>query len=221
MLTVTSGVFRDRTGIHICTKHTAKMKGMWSLSTTPRNPLCEARSKIEGSICSKCYSDRMMNTYSDLEKCLTHNAEILNNRELSEEEIPKIGNKLGLFRFESFGDVTSKIQVLNYFHIAEANARIKCALWTKNPWIIQEAMQEFHLEKPKNLVIIGSSYFINEPMTEYYKQYDFIDYIFTVYDQETIDSEHVDINCGGRSCAYCRKCYTKTHDGYEIREKLK
>lgn len=221
LLTVTNGEFRAKTGIQICTSHTGKMKGMWSLSTSPRNHLCYKHSKCKGSICEHCYSLAMQNQYSELDKVLQKNTEILTSRLLSENELPRINNKLKLFRYESFGDSTATVQVANYFNIAEHNPEIKFALWTKNPWIINAAMEEYGISKPKNLVIIGSSYYINQPMTEFYKKYDFIDNIFTVYDKEYINNHHVDINCGGRSCRDCKKCYQKTHDGYEIREKLK
>ena len=159
--------------------------------------------------------------YPDLAACLERNSEILKNRILTEEEMPKLGNKLGLFRFEAFGDSTSEIQVVNYFNITNANPKEHCALWTKNPWIVDNAMKHYHLTKPKNLKIVGSSVFKNKPMIDYYRKYKFIDYIFTVYDEEFIKKHNIDINCGGRSCESCKKCYLGTHDGYEIREKLK
>ena len=221
LLTVTSGEFQRKTGIHFCTDHNGKMKGLWSLSTSPHNELCEKHSKLKHSICEHCYSLAMQKQYKDLDKVLENNTKILTSHMLTEEELPKVGNALNMCRYESFGDCTTPIQVTNYFHITEANPEIHFALWTKNPWIIAKAMKEYGMQKPDNLVIIGSSYLINKPMTEFYRKYDFIDYIFTVYDKEYIDEHHVDINCGGRSCRNCRRCYTKTHDGYEIREKLK
>lgn len=220
LLTVTSGEFERETGLHICTMHTGKMKGMWSLSISPLNPICEVRSKNPKSICSKCYSRNMQNMYTDLDKCLKKNMEILTTRILTDDEMPKLGNKLGMFRFESFGDIISEIQVLNDFHIAEANPEIHCALWTKNPGFISNAMKNYGIKKPDNLVIIGSSCKINVPQMDY-KKCDFIDYIFTVYDKQFISEHNIDINCGGRSCRDCRKCYMKSHTDYEIREQLK
>ncbi len=221
LLTVTSGLFERVTGIHICTNHTGKMKKLWSLSITPHNILCEKRSRNMKSICSKCYSRTMQRVYSSLSKCLHRNMEILTSRILREDEMPRLSNKIKLFRFESFGDIINELQVVNYFHMAAANPDTHCALWTKNPWIIKKAMEIYGISKPDNLTIIGSSYNVNEAMNDYYKRYDFIDYIFTVYDEDYIREHHVDINCGGRSCRDCQRCYLRTHDGYEIREKLK
>lgn len=212
-------LYRKLTGIHICTNHEGKMSTLWSLSTSPINPYCEKRSKIKGSICEKCFSLNMMKYRHPLEACLSKNAEILNNRILSRDEIPEITNNM--FRFESFGEVTTEIQFVNYINITKANPEVHFALWTKNPWIIDSAIKNYHLRKPRNLVIIGSSYFINKPMAKFYKRYDFIDYIFTVYDKAYIRENDVDINCGGQSCRSCKKCYYKKHKGYEIREILK
>lgn len=221
LLTVTSGRFFEATGIHICTDHTGKMKLLWSMSTSPENEICKKRAQIPGSICAECYSVAMNSQYSDLAKCLKRNASVLNERVLEDDELPRLSNKLRMFRFESFGDLTSEIQVVNYFKIAEANPGTDCALWTKNPWFIERAMKNYGISKPANLTIIGSSYFVNAPMIEFYKKYDFIDYIFTVYDKDYIKENNVEINCGGRSCRTCQRCYKGTHNGYEIREQLK
>lgn len=163
----------------------------------------------------------MQKAYKRLNGCLKNNLEILTSRILDDDELPIIRNKSKMFRFESFGDIVSDAQVVNYFKISDANPEIDCALWSKNPQFIQKAIRKYGLHKPNNLVIVGSSYFINEPMIDFYKAYDFVDYIFTVYDPKYIKENNIDINCGGRSCISCRKCYKKSHNGYEIREKLK
>lgn len=219
-MTVTSGNYREATGVALCTNHTGKMRGLWSMSTSPLcNALCKCRAKAEGSICQKCYSMEMQNQYSDLARVLQRNTEILTSQIL--EITPVIGCKSGLFRFESFGDLNNTIQVVNYFRVARENGGAKCCLFTKNAHIIREAVEEFDLVKPKNLQIIGSSYQINEPMTEYYRQFDFIDRVFTVYDKEYVAKHGIEITCGARSCRGCRKCYEGTHESYEIRELLK
>ena len=42
--------------LHITTNHTGKMTGMQSLSTSCKtNPNCAKYSKVEGSVCQKCY----------------------------------------------------------------------------------------------------------------------------------------------------------------------
>lgn len=197
------------------------MSGIWSLSVSPLNPICMKRARKEGSVCSKCYSMNMQKCYSALSKCLERNLVELTNKILANDELPEIKNRLKMFRFESFGDIVSETQALNYFNICEANPEIDFALWTKNPWIIAKAMDIYKVRKPVNITIIGSSYNLNKPMVDYYKRYDFVDHIFTVYDKEFIKHNNVEINCGGASCKSCQKCYRRKYEGYEIREKLK
>lgn len=163
-----------------------------------------------------------MNTrFPGLRKALEKNTDILTTEIIPAEDMPRLYSETGFFRFEAFGDLVNEIQVLNYFNIAAANKHMNCALWTKNPWIIKSAIEKFGIEKPENLKIIGSSYYLDKAMTDFYKQYAFIDYVFTVYTADYIRANNTVIGCGGRSCADCGKCYTRTHSGYEINEKLK
>ena len=58
--------FTKRTGIKITQKHTGKMIGMQSLSTSCLlNKYCQERAKVAGSICSHCYAQRMMKQYGE------------------------------------------------------------------------------------------------------------------------------------------------------------
>lgn len=219
---VTITEFTAFTGVKLTQKHTGKMCGLCSCSTSPYcNGICEKRAKKAGSICSKCFSFAMNNQYTNLAKMLVSNSEYLYNNIIPDNMIPRLFSETGFFRFESFGDLATSIQVVNYFKLAAANKHMQCALWTKNPWIIKKAMDEYGLTKPENLQIIGSSCMINKPMIEYYKKYDFIDHVFTVYSKDYVKEHNIDITCGARSCATCTKCYTGTHAEYEIRELLK
>ena len=220
MLTITE--FKKNVGVHITTDHNDKMQGLSSLSTSPLcNELCKKRTNNPNMICSKCYSETMNKRFAGLRKCLINNTEILTSRILNKNEIPFLISETGMFRFEAFGDLNNEIQVVNYFNIAKYNKHMRCALWTKNPWIIKNAIEKYNLVKPRNLKIIGSSYYLNKPMIEFYKRYDFIDYIFTVYEPDFIQENKVVINCGGRSCKDCKRCYNGKHKSYEINEKLK
>ena len=203
--------------LHLTTKHNGKMQDLWSLSTsTLENEFCRKRAENKDSICAYCFSERMANRYQNLENCLKKNTSILTTRILTDDEIPVIESEL--FRFEAFGDLNNEIQVVNYFKIASANKKVKCALWTKNPWFIKSAMEKYGIEKPKNLNIIYSSYHVDIPanIEKLKKVYPFIDKVFTVYR----DATDIKINCGARSCNRCRKCYYKTKVEY-INEKIK
>ena len=211
--------FEKKYGVGITTNHTAKMANMCSLSTAcTANKYCKARTANPKMICSKCYANSQAKRYKGLREKLEKNTEVLTTVIIPKNDLPYLFSPSGLFRFEAFGDLINEIQVVNYFNMASANKQLKFALWTKNPWIIRKAIEAYNLKKPSNLVIIGSSYFLNESMT--YQAYPFIDKVFTVYDKKTATEKNVNINCGGRSCATCRRCYSK-QTGREVSELVK
>lgn len=213
-------------GIHYTTNHTAKMKGIISLSTDINtNPICQGRQRLAGSICSKCYAEKMMDdtkgTYRNNNKAFKRNTEILCARLLADSEIPALDPvKFPLFRFESFADIQSITQVLNYFKIARKNPKTRFALWTKNPGFIAKAVRVSPV--PANVQIILSSMGINTPA--HGERFPFVDKVFTVYDDATIERDGIEINCGARSCFGCRLCYTPNPKGagvVQVRERLK
>ena len=203
---ISQAEFERRTGTQFCWKHTAKMRGVKSISTScKKNKYCQVRKDIDGMICAGCYAMAMHDQYADLVKVLDKNTDILTTVLFPPELMPKLTSPSGYFRFEAFGDLINEIQVANYFHMAAANPEMHCALWTKNPWIIRSAINLYNLEKPGNLTIIGSSYYENEPMD--FTGYEFIDKMFTVYTPEYAREHGIEINCGARSCAKCGRCY--------------
>lgn len=197
--------------LHITEKMTGKMEGMMSLSTSCKtNPFCAKHAEVKGSICEKCYAQRQMKRYKNMAQCFERNAEILISSVIPMEYLPTLN--VAFFRFESFGDLINTTQVINYFNICKKNPYTKFALWTKNPQLIKPVATE----KPENLQIVLSSMLINKSAKS---KYTFIDKVFTVYDQETIDKKNININCGAKKCLTCLKCYTKGET--EINEKLK
>lgn len=208
---------KETTGLHFTIKHTGKMKGMQSLSTScMENQFCLERSKNCNMVCSHCYAERQMKMYTPLQKCLKKNTEILTSMVLKDDELPLLN--AAFFRFESFGDIGNVTQVVNYFNICKKNKKVNFALWTKNPWIIEKTIESGH-KKPKNLQIVYSSPYIN------YTQYSmlekpFIDKIFTVFDKDYIKKHDVEINCGDKCCLSCQKCYVKSSEQF-INEKIK
>lgn len=202
-------------GLHFTTKHTGKMEGMVSISTSvTTNERCAKNAQIKGSICEKCFAAKQMKIFPTMEKPMVENQRILTSEILPPEKLPIINNLY--FRFEAFGDLNNDIQVINYFNICKKNPRVKFALWTKNPDYIAQAINAGH-EKPDNLNIVLSSLFINK---ERPNPFSFVDKVFTVYDGETIDRENVNINCGANNCFSCGLCYEK-NNVVQIREKLK
>lgn len=207
-----------------CTSHTAKMKHIISLSTSPlMNALCQIRCKIEDFICSKCFSIAQQKLYTNLSKKLARNTEKL-TKLIPYDELPIINpGVFPMLRFESFGDLNNKEQAMNYINIAIKNPKIRCAMWTKNPLLVRAALKELGITKemgiPRNLTIVLSSPKMN---TKIESSFWFITHIFTVYDKEYVKENDIYINCGAKSCWTCRRCYYKEEGGVvEVREQLK
>lgn len=202
-------------GLHFTTKHTGKMEGMVSISTSvTTNERCAKNAQIEGSICQKCFAAKQMKIFPSMENPMVENQRILTSSIIDFELLPYINNLY--FRFEAFGDLNNETQVINYFNICKKNPGVKFALWTKNPDYIQKALEMGH-DKPENLNIILSSLFINK---ERKNPYSFVDKVFTVYDPAYIEENSVSINCGARNCFSCGLCYNK--NGVKIiNERLK
>lgn len=203
-------------GLHITLKHTGKMKGMQSLSTSCLcNKYCKSYASDSSKVCSHCYAQTQMKMYSNMQQCFERNTKILTKSIIDKKYLPIIN--AAFFRFEAFGDLNNIIQVINYFNVCKRNKKVKFALWTKNPSLIDIAIKNGN-SKPNNLQIILSSHYLNMPASN--DQYDFVDKIFTVYDKKYIDENKININCGAKSCLLCHKCYVKNKEIY-INEKLK
>lgn len=207
--------FSEKYGIKFTT-HSGKLEGIQSLNTSVAlNPICAERAKDANSICAKCYASALVKMRKGLRENIANNTRVLTECIIPEKDFPIINARV--FRFESFGDLMSVNQVINYFNFAKHNAHTTFALWTKNPRFIDEATKSGH-KKPKNLIIIQSSCHINRIDAP---RYDFIDKVFTVYDKKFIAENGININCGSRNCLECGRCYRKTRDTEYISEKLK
>ena len=214
--------FEKEFGIHFTTKHNGKMSGFVSLSTSPtENTFCINRSKCDGSICQKCYAVRMTKMYSLLNKALIKNYEVLTKTIIPIEKMPLI-NCL-MFRFESFGDIQNEIQIINYFNLCAKNKNVQFTIWTKNMTVFEKLFKNGYkgvkYEKPKNLIIIVSSPFINKAVD--ILKYPFADKVFTVYEKQFTKENNIKINCGANSCLSCRRCYDKKNKETYINELIK
>ena len=194
----------------ICDKHSEKMAGLQSLSTSVKlNKQCAKNAAVDGSICSHCYACKLLNIRSTLEEKLKGNTDLLTRVILPAEVLPEILTLY--FRFEAFGDLNNEIQVVNYFNICKKNPAVNFAIWTKNPRFIDKAIKNYGIAKPENLVIVYSSLFVNQVGAEIMKKYSFINKVFTVYSADYIKENNININCGARSCAGCLRCYKKRY----------
>ncbi len=213
---MTTDEFKEKYGVHFTLNHTGKMEGMQSLSTSClNNKYCKIYSKDPNRICNKCYAQRQMKMYKNMCKCLEKNTEVLTTKEFKVEEMPLLN--ASLFRLESFSDLNNEVQLINYFNLCRANKHTNFALWTKNPFIIENVLK-IGYKKPTNLQIVLSSPYLNK--VEDADKYDFVDKVFTVFDKNYIEEHNVKINCGSKKCLACKKCYLKNSIRY-INEKLK
>lgn len=199
-------------------KHSGKMEDMVSLSTSPvLNRHCMERAKNPNTICSACYSMHLNSLRKTLREKLARNTELLTAAVIPVDEMPTLN--VMYFRFEAFGDLQNTVQIQNYFNLCTKNPETRFALWTKNPFIIRQALAE-GAEKPSNLIIIYSSPIVNKPaaLEALRIVFPFVDKVFTVYDKK--HAENVNINCGARHCRTCLQCY-RNDTAEEIRELLK
>ena len=203
----------------------SKMGGIPSISTCClMNPLCVARMQNGEAVCSHCFSNALMKIRAGLKLTTGQNFAILNSQEIAEAPelhwTPKALkiNPDKLMRIESFGDVASTLQAINYIRIAKANADCKSAVWTKNLKFWVEAFEREG--KPDNMTLVFSSLNINRAdfIPDWARPY--VDHRFTVYTAEWLEAHGIKSNCAGISCASCQKCYHK-NTAFDIIEILR
>lgn len=210
----TSGTRQQIIFDHICFDHDAKMHGVISLSTyVGNNTFCLARCKnCDNAICKYCYAASLTNQRHYLKMKLIRIMAILTNVELCRDDIPVINSELyPYFRFESFGDIENTLQFQNYNLFARVNSAVNITIWTKNPGIIQNAIND-GLQLANNLICGLSSLYLNTPEIDKAQKYSFIRFLFTVYDDEYIKEHNVIINCGAKHCLSCGICYKYLHE---------
>ena len=196
----------------LCKTHTGKMENIISLSTSPlKNINCINKHNCNNDniICKHCYSFKMQEQYSSLEKKLIRNTNNLINRTVSITEMERAKyfiTKNDIFRFEAFGDLINEMQLNNYVRIAKYFPEITFTLWTKNAFIINKYFDNH--EKPENMILIFSNALIDQPLKAEKLSLNglkYFDKIFNVFSNDNIDP----INCGKRDCNNCRRCYRK------------
>ena len=199
---------------HICFNHEAKMQGIVSLSTfIGENKYCLARcNNCNNAICKYCYAASLTAQRKHLKNKLIRIHAIFTSIALQKDDIPVLDkNKYPFFRFESFGDINNTIQINNYNLFAAVNPDINFTLWTKNPGIIQAAINNGMIIS-NNLIIGLSSLYLNIPEMKKARKYPFIRFLFTVYDDQYIKDNNVIINCGAKHCMSCGICYKYLHE---------
>lgn len=199
---------------HICFNHDAKMQGIISLSTyVGNNAFCQARcNNCNNAICKYCYAASLTDMRAGLKNKLRRIHAILTTAELCADDIPVLDSTVyKYFRFESFGDLNNALQFKNFNLIAAVNPGVNFTLWTKNPGIVQAAINNGTV-LADNLVIGLSSLYLNTPELDKARRYSFIRFLFTVYDDQYINDHDIKINCGAKHCITCGICYKYLHE---------
>ncbi len=200
-----------------------KLKGFWAVSTSVlKNARCQARARVHGCICRDCYAAAGASRYDGLALVLDINYQILNRWRISEAawatlEIPSVNGKA---RLESHGDVATVCAAVNNIRIIKSHPWLTFGVWTKNLDMYRAAFAE-EGGKPVNMVFLASSPMENEVLEVPEDMRPYVDHVFTVYTPEYIKRFGVEINCGGRKCRECLRCYDTADNEYYINEKKK
>lgn len=215
--------FEALTGVMFSHHMTGKMLNILSLSTNCLcNPVCLARIRAGVGICAECFAASVESQYSGVFENTAYNASILANMIIPVNMLPEIN--ADELRIESFGDTANWKQAANYLNMARVNPLVKVTAWTKNPNHYYEAIKRGY-SKPENFTLIISSLELNKPCDIKEEYAPIIDKRFTVYTLDWMDNNGIGagfINCGGRSCKNCQRCYNNASvTGFDVRELLK
>ena len=205
---LTIAEFEAYTGIMFSHSMTGKLDNVLSLSTSCAcNNRCVARMKNPDLICSECFAIDTQSNYKGVFENTALNAAILSKEVLPINLWPDLNTDI--LRIESFGDVINVVHAINYINLTYQNPKTTVTAWTKNPDLWVKAFKK--VGKPANLIFGISSDRKNEIMEIKPELRPYVNFVFTVYELDYLLSKNIDpetfINCGGRSCRGCMKCY--------------
>jgi hypothetical protein len=194
-----------------------KLAGIRSINTSPvDNPFCIKMSKNPNTICSKCYSIRMIES-GYRKNCLPawrRMGEILSSDLLDVSEIRPC--KTDLIRFSSHGELINLTHLENLIQIAKVNSQSVCCLFTKRKDILSQLKQDI----PANMLIVYSNPIIDHPL--YTADIpEKADKVFNVFTKKYAEENKIDINCGKKRCKDCLYCYTHRFTPNVINELIK
>lgn len=217
--------FEILTGIQFHKNMTGKMHDILALGTNClMNDICIERMKDGNSICANCYAAALEMYRKTLCENTSYNYEVLTNTLIPNECIPIIENEE--LRIEPYGDTRNETQSANYYQFAIVNPNCSVTAWTKNVSHYKKGLKILGLKKkPDNFTLIKSSRFKNKEEKILKSEIGFVDKTFTVFTLEWLKKHGLDhnfINCGGRNCKKCQRCYCNAKSSEKnIRELLK
>ena len=186
-------------------KMSGKLEGVPALNTnTLTNPFCKKMhaSTREDSICSKCYSFSMLETYrANCADAWQNNSDILSRSIIDEHLLPVVNAHS--FRFDGHGELLNLTHYYNLVRIARKNAGCNFTLWTKRKDLINQAEKSVdpNSTRPHNLILIYSNPFVDKIMRA---PPPLFDKVFNNTSEKTTED-----NCSGRRCVSCLQCYRK------------
>ncbi len=198
--------------VHI-SKMSGKLDGMFAINTnTLSNEFCKNayKSSNKASVCTHCYSHRMLNTYrKSAEAAWQRNSEALSGELLKDRELPTFNARY--VRIHGHGELINTNHLLNIYSIANWNPHTTFALWTKRMDIVQSVHK--NMDKPDNVIIVFSNPVVGSVMTTPPK---YADKVFNVIPKDSTERD----NCTGQKCMTCLRCYSMDRTNVIV-EKLK
>ena len=187
-------------------KMSGKLTGIPAFNTnTVSNAFC-IRQKDTATICGKCYSHRMLNTFR--KSCIPafeHNSKLFSEF-IKWDDLPRLN--ASYVRFNGHGELINSAHFDNIVRIAQKNPETTFVLWTKRASIIRA-----YGAVPDNLILIFSNPRIGRvvgvPRT-----------FHKVFNNVEKDSETAQ-NCTGKRCMNCLLCYRKESGANIIVEAVK
>ena len=210
---MTPNLFKELFGICLSESMTGKLEDVLGASTfAGENENCQKMACDPEKVCSHCYAMAYSSFKPNVRIAYTRNGRVLKNAIIPVEYWPvMIGYPIA--RIESFGDVASTIQCINYINFTKANEHITFTFFTKAPGFWNMAIKQ--TGKPENMVAVISNPFLNG--IDFSVKFSWADYIFTVYSMDFAAENNITINCGGKRCITCRRCFTHNNTGSVIR----
>jgi hypothetical protein len=142
---------------------------------------------------------------------------------------PAPNDNLNFCRINSNGEIGNVKECIWFFETILKNPGITFGWWTKRHDLVLKAMKQLKIEKPKNVILIKSSFRINHQDT----LPDQFDRVFTVFDEETLEAKVAEgavqkgsdekfvAVCDGQQCFGCMLCYTASNKRVFINERIK
>ncbi len=219
--------FEAYTGVMFSHNMTGKMDGILALSTNVlMNQRCQKRQENPDLICHECYAANTQLMYSYMFENTAYNAKYLSTKLIPEEVMPEIYDSE--LRGEPFGDSLNEIHSGNFFRMGRANPDVDFTTWSKNPSDYGKGLKllgltEKDIPDKSHFMMSSPRLNVEAKIPETYRGV--FKKTFTVYTLDWLLENGKSpefINCGGRSCKKCQRCYRYFNETEpSVRELLK